>query len=136
MLKKSTPHCMLYGDLGRCPLSIRIKKGLIGLWYKFINNDYNLSSILYRIIINDSYVNNNVCSCLNCVKDKFNKCGLYIKSPRTCILCCHISPVKISGVVFTVDIIACTGHFVMVPLNMTYLHCLQQSLFEHLFNLY
>ena len=28
----------------------------------------------------------------------------------------------------------CTGHFVMVPLNMTY--CLQHSLFEHLFNLY
>ena len=25
---------------------------------------------------------------------------------------------------------------VMVPLNMTYLHCLQHSLFEHLFNLY
>jgi len=30
----------------------------------------------------------------------------------------------------------CTGHFVMVPLNMTYLHCLQYALFEHLFNLY
>ena len=28
----------------------------------------------------------------------------------------------------------CTGHVVMVPL--TYLHCLQHSLFEHLFNLY
>ena len=24
----------------------------------------------------------------------------------------------------------------MVPLNMTYQHCLQHSLFEHLFNLY
>ena len=30
----------------------------------------------------------------------------------------------------------CTGHFVMVPLNFTHLHCLQHSLFEHLFNLY
>jgi len=30
----------------------------------------------------------------------------------------------------------CTGHFVMVPLNLTYLHCLQHSVFEHLFNLY
>jgi len=30
----------------------------------------------------------------------------------------------------------CTGHFVMVPLNMTCLHCLQHSLFVHLFNLY
>jgi len=31
---------------------------------------------------------------------------------------------------------SCTGHFVMVPLNLTYIHCLQHSLFEHLFNLY
>jgi len=30
----------------------------------------------------------------------------------------------------------CTGHFVMVQLKMTYLHCLQHSLFKHLFNLY
>ena len=30
----------------------------------------------------------------------------------------------------------CTRHFVVVPLNLTYLHCLQHSLFEHLFNLY
>jgi len=30
----------------------------------------------------------------------------------------------------------CTGHFVMVSLNLTCLHCLQHSFFEHLFNLY
>ena len=30
----------------------------------------------------------------------------------------------------------CTGHFVMVPLNLTYIHCLQHSFFEYLFNLY
>ena len=30
----------------------------------------------------------------------------------------------------------CTGHFVMVPLNLTYLHCLQKKLFKNLFNLY
>ena len=29
-----------------------------------------------------------------------------------------------------------TGNFVMVPLNLPYLHCLQHSLFEHLLNLY
>jgi len=29
-----------------------------------------------------------------------------------------------------------TGHFVMVPFNFTYLHCLQHSFFEHLFHLY
>ena len=30
----------------------------------------------------------------------------------------------------------CTGHFIMVSLNLTYLHCLPHSFFEHLFNLY
>jgi len=28
------------------------------------------------------------------------------------------------------------GHFVMLHLNLTYLHCLQHSYFKHLFNLY
>jgi len=35
-----------------------------------------------------------------------------------------------------VPCVSFTGHFVMVPSNMTYLHCLRHSLFEHLFNLY
>ena len=30
----------------------------------------------------------------------------------------------------------CTSHFVMVPLNLKYLHCLQHSFFEHIINLY
>jgi len=30
----------------------------------------------------------------------------------------------------------CTVHFVMAPLNLTCLHCLQHSFFEHYFNLY
>jgi len=30
----------------------------------------------------------------------------------------------------------CTGHFVIIPLNMACLHCLQHCFFEHLFNLY
>jgi len=30
----------------------------------------------------------------------------------------------------------CTGHFVIVPLNLTYLHCLQHSFIEHFFNWY
>ena len=30
----------------------------------------------------------------------------------------------------------CTGQFVMVPLNLTYLHYLKHSFFEHLFNLF
>ena len=32
--------------------------------------------------------------------------------------------------------VSCTVHFVMVPFNMTCLHCLQHSFIEHLSNLY
>jgi len=30
----------------------------------------------------------------------------------------------------------CTGHFVMLPINLTCPHCLQHFFFEHLFHLY
>jgi len=51
-----------------------------------------------------------------------------------CLLRHDVVRVFVSSLV----LVFCTGHFVMVPLNMTYLHvhCLQHSLFEHLFNLY
>jgi len=45
-----------------------------------------------------------------------------------------IVPACIRSELFTYNIL--TGHFVMVLLNLTYLHCLQHFLFEHLFNLY
>ena len=35
-VKKSTPTVMLYGDLGRVPLSIGIKKRAVGFWYDMI----------------------------------------------------------------------------------------------------
>ena len=31
--------------------------------------------------------------------------------------------------------ISCTGHFISVPLDLTYLHCLQHFLYKYLFNL-
>jgi len=38
-VKQSTPYVMLYGDLGCVPLSISIKKRVIGYWYDIINCD-------------------------------------------------------------------------------------------------
>ena len=38
--------------------------------------------------------------------------------------------------VFCVRVCFYTGIFVMVPLNLTCLHCLRHSFFEHLFDLY
>ena len=60
---------------------------------------------------------------------------------RRLIFCGTVHPRKRQAIpvslFFSISCVSfCTGHFVMVPLIMTYLHCLQQSLFEHLFNLY
>ena len=44
---------MLYDDLGCVPLSISIKKRVIGYWYDIINSDNKLSSILYRLILQE-----------------------------------------------------------------------------------
>ena len=57
-VKQSTPSVMLYGDLGCVPLSISIKKGVIGYWYHIINySDNKLSLILYRLILQDNVHN-------------------------------------------------------------------------------
>jgi len=66
---------------------------------------------------------------------------LYIKKKRKirkkivfsskCLLCHGVLHVLVS---FCVGFLY--GPFFMVPLNLTYLHCLQHSFFEHLFNLY
>jgi len=51
--KHTTPSVMLFGDLGCVPLSISIKKRVIGYWYDIINSDNKLSSILSRLILHD-----------------------------------------------------------------------------------
>ena len=36
-VKKSTPNCILYGELGRYPFSIQIKPRMIGFWQRLVN---------------------------------------------------------------------------------------------------
>lgn len=35
-VKKSTPHCMIYGELGRIPLNILIKARMVGFWQRIV----------------------------------------------------------------------------------------------------
>ena len=66
--------------------------------------------------------NNNAHICILTQKYSFSKCLLRHDVVRVFVSFCVL--------------IFFTRHFVMVPLNLTYLHCLQHSLFEHHFNLY
>ena len=74
-LKENTTVYVIYGGHGRYPLGLLIKKKHIGFMYKLLNKDYNLSSTVYRIVVQDSFVSNNVYSWFNCVKDILNECG-------------------------------------------------------------
>ena len=56
--------------------SILIKKRVIGFWYKLVHNTNTLSSTFYRIILNNSYVNNSTYPWLSCVKNILDECGL------------------------------------------------------------
>ena len=46
-VKKSTPNCILYGELGRYPISIQIKSRMKGLWQKIVIG--KLDKIAYRL---------------------------------------------------------------------------------------
>ena len=53
-VKKSTAHCMIYGELGRIPLHILIKARMVGFWQRIMcgkreKNSYTLYSILYQL---------------------------------------------------------------------------------------
>ena len=51
-LKKSTPNVMVYGELGRYPMSVTIKTRMICYWYKLSRTkcEGKYSSILYKLL--------------------------------------------------------------------------------------
>jgi hypothetical protein len=47
-LKTSTPNVMLYGELGRYPLNIRVKLNILSFWLTLIDGKQSkLSSLIY-----------------------------------------------------------------------------------------
>jgi hypothetical protein len=85
-LRKSTPNFMVYGELGRKPMSIQISKRMIHFWHR-INNPGNvnkLSSTLYVLLNNDTTHDNFQIKWINHIKGILNSCGLsYVfKNPQ------------------------------------------------------
>lgn len=57
-LKQSTPNCMVYGELGILPISLRIKSRILSYWCNVITSKHSkISNILYRTLLN-MYSNN------------------------------------------------------------------------------
>ena len=51
-VKKSTPNCILYGELGRYPISIQIKSRMICFWQRIVNGKQEkIAHRLYKILL-------------------------------------------------------------------------------------
>ena len=53
-VKRSTPHVMLYGELGRYPIKLTMQNRIINFWSKMLlGKETKLSYRLYKILHND-----------------------------------------------------------------------------------
>lgn len=75
-VRSSTPNFMVYGELGRYPLEIRVKIRMISFWNRLVNNNERMSSCIYRLLY--SLKSNGIQSFnwLNCIESIFNDVGL------------------------------------------------------------
>ena len=56
-LKTSTPNVMVYGELGRYPLTVKLK--MLSFWSKLIDvKQLKLSSLIYRLLYLKTHENN------------------------------------------------------------------------------
>lgn len=76
-LKQTTPASIVYGELGRYPISVSIKLRMVKFWCRLVNGDDNkISSILYKLL----FINFNnygfESRWLTFIKTIFDDCGL------------------------------------------------------------
>jgi hypothetical protein len=56
-VKRSTPHHMIYGELGRLPISCIIKQRIIMFWAKLVSGKrQKISIIMYNLLLSDSNI--------------------------------------------------------------------------------
>ena len=75
-VRNTTPHFIVYGELGRFPLEIRVKLRMISYWCKLVNNETKLSSSLYRLVLCLKNQGQNNFKWINYVESILNRAGL------------------------------------------------------------
>ena len=75
-VRSFTPNFMVYEELRRYPLEIRVKIRMISFWNRLVNNNERMSSCIYRLLY--SLNSNGIQSFkwLNCIESIFNDVGL------------------------------------------------------------
>ena len=89
-LKSSTPNCMIHGELGRCPLHIDIKQGMMSYWTKRkTGKQSNNCSVVHRLMYHLRNTQNAIFSWLNSVQTILDECDFsYIQDTQ--IFICEI----------------------------------------------
>ena len=83
-LKFSTPNCMIYGELGRCPLHIDIKQRMLLYWTKLITRKQStFCSVVHRLMYHLRNTQNAICSWLNSKQTILNECVFRIFGTHT-----------------------------------------------------
>ena len=75
-VRNSTPNYMVYGELGRFPLEIIIKRKMIMFWNSLQTEKTKLSSIMYQVMLKLHSENPSKFKWVSYVKSVFDDCGL------------------------------------------------------------
>lgn len=77
-VKKCTPNCIVYGELGRVPMSVNIKARMIGFWKRIVTGKKEkISRTLYEMLYKLDSSNVYHSKWLNCIKDILFECGFH-----------------------------------------------------------
>ena len=77
---------MVYDELGRYPLEIRVKLRMVSSWTKLVQSENKLSSILYRLMLQNHQSGNHDFKWISCVMSMFDNTGLSYIFPINRIL--------------------------------------------------
>ena len=75
-VRKSTPNVMIFGELGRYPLSKTIKCRMLNFWLSLLHGDRKLSTVLYGVIFHLTQLNETQNKWLLHIENILNALGL------------------------------------------------------------
>lgn len=76
-LRKCTPNYILYGEMGRLPLSIYVNMRMVGVWNRLVSNEHKLSYHLYRLMVSLHNSGVHKCIWITFAQNIFNDTGFH-----------------------------------------------------------
>ena len=90
---------MVYGELGRYLLEIRVKLRMVSSWTKLVKSENKLSSNLYRLMLQIHQSGNHDFKWISCVMSMFDNTGLsYIFPINSQALVARTTPLFLTSV--------------------------------------